>query len=60
MLGKLATAGGGPPMHYRNNIPYYFSDELDAWIETAFGSAVTSTSAISRPIKRGRPSLPQP
>jgi hypothetical protein len=55
MLAKLATDGGSPPMHYRNNIPYYFTDELDAWVETAFSPAVTSTSALPRAVKRGRP-----
>jgi hypothetical protein len=47
-LAKLACAGGGPPMRYRNALPYYPTDGLRSWVETGFGPPVTSTSAIKR------------
>jgi len=43
-LAKLACAGGGPPMRYRNGLPYYPTDGLRTWVETGFGPPVTSTS----------------
>jgi hypothetical protein len=47
-LAKLACAGGGPEMQYRNGLPYYRTDRLRAWVEDGFGPPVTSTSAIKR------------
>jgi hypothetical protein len=47
-LAKLACAGGGPKMQYRNGLPYYRTDCLLAWAEDGFGPPVTSTSAIKR------------
>jgi len=43
-LAKLACAGGGPPMRYRNGLPYYPTNLLRSWVETGFGPPVTSTS----------------
>jgi len=43
-LAKLACAGGGPEMQYRNGLPYYRTDRLRNWVETGFGPPVKSTS----------------
>ncbi|WP_027152209.1 hypothetical protein [Mesorhizobium sp. WSM2561] len=43
-LAKYAVTGGGPRYHKANNVPFYDTDNLDAWVEELFGEAVSSSA----------------